>query len=238
MNNNFTERYLREDNRQTMSTDMKKKIGIFALALFLTVGLVTTGCGNNNDDIAASSSDVESGMDVPIPSEDDNSSSAMTTIGDENPSSSLPASNMADVKENMVEISIAGSGRADPFLPFAEAGGYNHQGGEKLPYLVLPPLETAEKDDSAEKILTTKISGIMYDDTSPSAILNIEGTDYLVRSGDVINNYKVLSISKSVVVVQLGSNVYRAGVGQILTNGEVKHNEIANLDKKFGGARR
>lgn len=237
MNNNFTERYLREDNRQTMSMDMKKKIGIFALALFLTVGLVTTGCGNNSDDITASSSDIESEMDVQIPSEGDNSSSGMATIKDESSKPSQSGQNMADIKENMVDISIAGSGRADPFLPFPEAGGYN-QNTEKLPYLVLPPLETAEKDDSAEKILTTKISGIMYDDTSPSAILNIEGTDYLVRSGDVINNYKVLSISKSVVVVQLGSNVYRAGVGQILTSGEVKHNEIANLDKKFGGARK
>lgn len=80
----------------------------------------------------------------------------------------------------------------------------------------------------------------MYDRNNPSAILNIEGSDYLVRSGDVINGYKVLSIGKNSVTVQMGSNVYKAGVGQLVTSGQadVNYNKVANLNKKFGGANR
>ena len=91
--------------------------------------------------------------------------------------------------------------------------------------------------EMAQKIVTTKVSGIMYDKSNPSAILNIEGADYLVRSGDVINGYKVLSIGKNHVTVQKGSNVYKAGVGQLVTEGQtdVTYNQVANLNKKFGG---
>ena len=44
----------------------------------------------------------------------------------------------------------------------------------------------------------------------------MEGTDYLVRTGDVINNYKILAIYKDNVAVQLGDNIYKAGVGELL----------------------
>ena len=75
----------------------------------------------------------------------------------------------------------------------------------------------------------------MYDNYNPSAILNIENNDYLVRSGDVINGYKILAISPSTVTVQLGRNVYKAGVGQIVTDGDLNFNTISNLSHKFGG---
>jgi len=37
-------------------------------------------------------------------------------------------------------------------------------------------------------------------------------------------------------VVKLGKNVYRAGVGEILTEGSINPSNIPNLEKKFGGA--
>ena len=82
----------------------------------------------------------------------------------------------------------------------------------------------------------------MYDNYNPSAILNIDGVDYLVRSGDTVgnavgDNYKVLSISKSVVTVQSGSNVYKAGVGQLLSYDDINKSNIVNLENKFGGAK-
>lgn len=133
----------------------------------------------------------------------------------------------------MVLISVADSGRANPFLPEAEAG-LGAYSSAKLPFLPAPP-EFLSTGSEAGKVMTTIISGILYDKYSPSAIINIEGTDYLVKKGDIINRYKVLAISKDEVIVQLGSNVYKAGVGQLLSKTDINYNTIANLNKKFGG---
>ena len=65
--------------------------------------------------------------------------------------------------------------------------------------------------------------------------MNIEGNDYLVKKGDVVNNYKVVNIMQDSVTVKLGANVYKAGIGEILTEGSMNHNEVSNLSKKFGG---
>jgi hypothetical protein len=86
--------------------------------------------------------------------------------------------------------------------------------------------------------MDTIVSGILYDKFSPSAILNIEGSDYLVKKGDVVNNYKILNISQDSVSVKLGNNTYKAGIGEILTEGSINYNNVSNLNKKFGGEKR
>lgn len=129
----------------------------------------------------------------------------------------------------LVSIAVSDSGRLNPFLPVNESvssGSFAF-----LP----PPPETLPQNTDASKVMSTTISGILYDKYSPSAIINIEGSDYLVKRGDVINHYKILSINKTQVVVQLGRNVYHAGVGELLTLANVNYNTIANLNKKFGG---
>lgn len=132
--------------------------------------------------------------------------------------------------EKTVMITVNDSGRSDPFLPASE----NVVPSSSLSYLSAPP-DTLPKDSEAGKVMTTTISGILYDKYNPSAIIKIEGDDYLVKKGDVINSYKILSITQSQVLVQLGKNVYKAGVGEILTDTGMNYNVIANLDKKFGG---
>jgi Tfp pilus assembly protein PilP len=224
-----------------------KKACIYLVAMVMSIGLLTTGCGKNKD-ASMAPTDIESEMEATSPSNSENEEGMVTVTLDDDADSAPNQVASNDIKkpvappkpkEEMVDIKIAGSGRADPFLPFMEAVvGSGKVKTESLPYVVLPPLQESTSDTSAQKVLTTKVSGIMYDDTSPSAIINVEGMDYLVRSGDIINDYKVLSISKTTVVVQLGANVYRAGVGQALTTGEVQHNQIANLENKFGGARK
>ena len=91
---------------------------------------------------------------------------------------------------------------------------------------------------TAVKVMDTVVSGILFDKYSPSAILNIEGTDYLVKKGDTVNNYKILAIAQDSVTVQLGKNTYKAGIGEILTDGQLNHNNVSNLNKKFGGEQR
>lgn len=129
----------------------------------------------------------------------------------------------------MVVITVTSSGRPDPFLPSGDGGS-----GGIYSYLTPPP-QTLPQNTDATKIISTTISGILYDKYSPSAIINIEGTDYLVKKGDIINKYKILSISKDLVAVQLGNNTYKAGVGELLTQTGFNDGNIANLNKKFGG---
>lgn len=133
--------------------------------------------------------------------------------------------------DKMVVISVTNTYHPDPFLP---------DGDNLMPiasaYSYLPPPPTnLPVDSDASKVITTTISGILYDKYSPSAIINIEGADYLVKRGDVINNYKILSIGKTQVIVQLGKNVYKAGVGELLSQTDLNYNTVANLNKKFGG---
>lgn len=136
--------------------------------------------------------------------------------------------------EKMVSMTIPESGRANPFLPPTDVSSGVSYGSFDL---ITPP-EGYDTDAEAVKVVETKVSGIMYDNYNPSAILNIEGSDYLVRSGDTINNYRVLAISPSAVTVQLGANIYKAGVGELLTGGEINYNNVPNINNRFGGRSR
>jgi len=130
-------------------------------------------------------------------------------------------------------ISIpVGTVKADPFVPYKEVKITTHDVPEMT--LVEPP---SSSDDDAVRVMDTIVSGILYDKYSPSAIINIAGVDYLVKKGDVVNNYKVLNIMKDTVTVKLGANVYEAGIGEILTSGSISSNTVSNLNKKFGGSR-
>lgn len=208
---------------------MKKKFWatcctvVFALVLALNLSGCTSGGGNGSEEVSDLPSD---GQTISIDDE----------TGDSNTSVAIPQDSEMD---KMVSVSVENLGRANPFLPPGEVAyaGQLNVPQERLQYDVLPPLENPEPDMGARKVASTKVSGIMYDKSSPSAILNIAGLDYLVRSGDVINGYKVLAIDKSVVTVQVGSNIYKAGVGQVVEDAKdgINYNQVANLSSKFGG---
>ena len=128
----------------------------------------------------------------------------------------------------------AGTVKANPFLPYRDLG-------ETLPasdvpaFSLVEPPEAVNENSDAARVMDTIVSGSLYDKYSPSAILIIEGNDYLVKKGDVVNNYKVVNIVQDSVTVKLGNNVYKAGIGEILTEGTLNHNEVSNLNNKFGG---
>ncbi len=131
--------------------------------------------------------------------------------------------------QKKVSFSISDKERTNPFVPYTNALGAT----KKVSYP--EPVPQVPEDSDAQKVLTTTISGILYDRYSPSAILNIQGSDYLVKKGDIINRFKVLDITNSTVTVRLGSNVYSAGVGEQI-NGKLEYNTISNLGNKFGGS--
>lgn len=210
---------------------MKKRVKIlFTLVFACALALNLSGC--------ASKSDVDENADVVLPQQEVEIPAGEAQSSDVGMDAvEIPQEEDTD---KMVSVPVENLGRPNPFLPPNEANIATSVPAGNLKYDLLEPLDVPSADPMAQKVVTTKVSGIMYDKSSPSAILNIEGSDYLVRSGDVINGYKVLSISKNSVTVQMGSNVYKAGVGQLVTDGQVdvNYNKVANLSKKFGGARR
>lgn len=139
-------------------------------------------------------------------------------------------------KKDLISIPT-GTVKANPFVPYRDIGGTSSVTDVPQYELVAPP-EVVEEGSDGARVMDTIVSGILYDKYSPSAILNIEGNDYLVKKGDVVNNYKVLNITQDSVSVKLGNNTYKAGIGEILTEGEINYNNVSNLGKKFGGERR
>ena len=139
------------------------------------------------------------------------------------------------VKKGIISVP-SGTVKANPFLPYRSLNDDQMMVDVSDFDLVEPP-EVLNENSDAARVMDTIVSGILFDRHSPSAILNIEGNDYLVKKGDVVNNYKVLSILEDSVTVKLGENVYQAGIGEILTEGTLNHNNISNLNNKFGGVR-
>ncbi len=148
--------------------------------------------------------------------------------------SSMPVAATA-VKKSTITIP-SGTVKANPFLPYRDLGKTEAMSDVPAYTLVEPPEMVNENSDAA-RVMDTIVSGILYDKYSPSAILNIEGNDYLVKKGDVVNNYKVLYIAQDSVTVKLGENTYKAGIGEILTEGSLNHNDVSNLNNKFGGVK-
>ena len=150
----------------------------------------------------------------------------------------IPVVDDSDAKkmkaEKKIVLSVDSAGRANPFLPTFDDFNNNYYAGIP-PQSLLPPDKYGNEPD-AQDLLRVAVSGILFDNHNPAAILNMEGTDYLVRTGDVINNYKILAIYKDNVAVQLGDNIYKAGVGELLALNKLNHNVVPNLEKRFGGS--
>lgn len=139
------------------------------------------------------------------------------------------------IKKGVISIP-SGVVKANPFVPYRDISGLPATVDVPSFTLVEPP-EVLNENSDAARVMDTMVSGILYDKHSPSAILNIEGNDYLVKKGDVVNNYKIVNILENSVTVKLGANVYKAGIGEILTEGTLNYNEVSNLSNKFGGER-
>lgn len=229
---NFIERF-NEDNIESRFWDLNKKIAAGLAVLILAI-VTVTGCTSNNS--------VDELTDIEVSEEeiikDD------VKVGNDGENAAIAPDDTQIITKrssgNMVTVSVEDLGRADPFLPSNEIVSANVSAANAHAIAnidLLPPPESITVDSTAVDVISTKVSGIMYDRFNPSAILNISGSDYLVRTGDVINNYKVLSIGKENVTVQNGANVYKAGVGELFTGEGINYNTISNLESKFGGSR-
>ena len=63
-------------------------------------------------------------------------------------------------------------------------------------------------------MMTIAVSGIMYDEVKPSAIITYNDNDYFVQRGDKLDNYRIIDIARNHVTIALGNNTYKANVGE------------------------
>lgn len=223
MSKSFIERFNQENIANSLWN--KKVCGIVAVLVLALIMFNTTGCTDSEvDDIQINTSQEEDLMKDTV------------KVGNDGVNAAIAPDDIASSQSNMIEMSVEDLGRSDPFLPSHEIATVNIESIASKPKIdLLPPPESLIVDSTAVDVVSTKVSGIMYDKFNPSAILNISGSDYLVRTGDVINSYKILSIGKETVTVQYGANVYKAGVGELFTGDGINYNTVSNLDRKFGG---
>ncbi len=227
MRRSFIERF-NEEVKKEHFWDLNKKIGACLAVFLLAVIMInTTGCTQNE---GVDTSLEQNPIELPKDSVKVGNDGVNAAIAPDDTNSLVKEQPSED--NSMVAMAVVDTGRSDPFLPESEKVDSKPK---PKGYDILPPPESLVVDSTATDLMTTKVSGIMFDNYNPSAILNISGSDYLVRSGDVINGYKVLSIGKEIVTVQYGSNVYKAGVGELFSDNGINFNTISNLESKFGG---
>lgn len=127
------------------------------------------------------------------------------------------ASIKPDEAEKKQTIEVVPTGRANPFAPLQK---YIPVQVPKMEitysdnFIPAPPQSYGVPDERIDKMITIAVSGIMYDDQRPSAIITYDNNDYFVQKGDKLDDYKVLNISKNYVVLGLGQNTYKAMVGE------------------------
>ncbi len=158
----------------------------------------------------------------------------------------MPSVAKSGKKDDTVTIAIGDVGRKNPFAPNGISVGAGKSSStavakesDGLNFEVIEPPELGPERADIQKLLQTKVTGILYDHKKPSAIINIEGADQLVKIGDDLSGFEIIAITQNKVVIREGNNVYRASVGQPL-NAEriVNPVEISNLETKFWGARK
>ena len=131
-----------------------------------------------------------------------------------------------------VVVPVTSGGRLDPFMPYGEKTYV-----AEVPKfdIVAPPVEIPDADPMIVKMAGFKISGIMFDDVRPSAIMTIDGTEQLVHKGDIIAGYNIVDITRTKVVVKYNANVYEVGAGEVVNPSSVNINPVTTLNKQFGG---
>ncbi len=257
--------YYRDESWVDNTFSKRGKWVLTLLALVFSVGIVAGGCGvlqNFGGGAAQDSAPApapapiatpepkaeakvqeEEGVDLEV---DDTQASSMvsydvTSIGRSDPF--MPSDEIAafnEARDSAIAEANAHNERVAELEKLKDVS--IRQLDDISPYsfnLPVPPTSLATTEAAAAKITRTKVVGIMYNSVSPSAIINIDSKDYLVRQGDKIlgQEYKVIQINPSWITVGLGSNVYSASIGELFSREEFdsSQNDLYNLRSRFGG---
>lgn len=256
--------YYRKENWAEKTFSKRGRFVIAMMAMVCAVGVIAGGCSfvpnlpnlgkkaqeNSEIPIASTSEPAQpaESAEINVPTEEENTSNKLVgydvvSVGRSDPFMPLGEAQAFDKAKHEA---------------IAEASAYNAKiaklqrlkntvirlPDDTNPYsynLPVPPTSLASPEAAAAKITRTKVVGIMYNKSNPSAIINLDNKDYLVRQGDKIidEKYKVLQINQSWITVSLGSNVYSAGIGELFSKDDLDKtkNDMYHLESRFGGRR-
>lgn len=253
--------YYRNESWVDNTFSKRGKCVLALLAVVFSVGIIAGGCGflqnlgGASQEAPAPVADVNPAPkdEVSVPSDgsvdldvDSNQASSMvsydvTTIGRSDPF--MPSDEIQafeDAKRSALEEANAHNAQIAELKNMQKI--VIREPDDISPYsfnLPVPPTGLASADAAAAKITRTKVVGIMYNKANPSAILNVDDKDYLVRQGDKIigQEYKVVQINPNWITVSLGSNVYSASIGELFSREDFNRtqNDLYNLKNRFGG---
>lgn len=203
---------------------------------FSTPGEATVTTGEGNDEIVATVMDVPAEQQnadlIEIPQEETNPESVDDLFPQESTAN-------VDLGQGTSEIMVAYNkkARVNPFKPPViqkHSDLYSTIGGAE--FEIIEPPTSSVSDENLTRLLQTQISGILYDEVSPSAIVNLNGVDQFVKIGDTVAGYTIESITKDKVQITYKNNTYVASVGELFTRGVLeKQRAVADLENKFAG---
>ncbi len=141
-------------------------------------------------------------------------------------------------ENNSIMVTYNKAARINPFKPpvvdLTQSDEYSRVNNTDFE-IIEPPAQSAP-DENLTRLLQTQISGILYDEENPSAIVNLNGLDHFVKAGDVVSGYTIDSITRDKVQVSYKDNSYVASVGELFTRGSLdKQRAVVNLEQKFAG---
>lgn len=203
---------------------------------FNTPGETTVTTGEGSDEIVATVMEAPAQksevQEIPVATQTSDDDSEIEELFSED-------SSLTGLGDGTSEIMVAYNKktRSNPFKPpviqkqnetFSTIGGTEFE--------IIEPPTTSVHDENLTRLLQTQISGILYDDESPSAIVNLNGVDQFVKIGDTVAGYKIESITKDKVQITYKNNTYVAAVGELFTRGVLeKQRAVADLENKFAG---
>ncbi len=144
-------------------------------------------------------------------------------------------------EDNSIMVSLGHPKRLNPFVPHKRATVDSAASSEfaSVPFEIIEPPSTVTVDSNINKLLEAKITGILYDPQSPSAVVVIDGVDEFVKTGDKIFGYTITSITRDKVIISYGKNTFTATIGQLFSPEDMNSGWVVpNLEKKFAGSRR
>ena len=100
-----------------------------------------------------------------------------------------------------------------------------------------PPETYGIKSEETTRLMAIAVSGIMYDEVKPSAIITHDNNDYFVQKGDKLDDYKIVEIAKNYVLIALGNNIYKANIGEEFKISSKFYGSAQYIPEKQGGGR-
>ena len=198
---------------------------VFLLAILFAVVVVAgvyyileyTKENNLNQNELKAPQSIQEEMNNVTPEEISQRTEENIPVVNENEVSEIKPDEKPAPEEKKEVIDIKPTGRSNPFMPLQKYIAV------EIPETVIqydkvglptPPETYGIKDEKMVKMLAIAVSGIMYDEINPSAIITFDNNDYFVQKGDRLDDYKIVDITRNSVTIALGKNLYKANIGE------------------------